>query len=66
MLKIVGESMLYVCVVSVCCVGFASLNVVCDDLHDCTWNPVLFNVYSVITVDCCVFHPCYMGVFAGM
>ena len=26
---------LYGCVVSVCCVGFASLDVVCDVLHDC-------------------------------
>ena len=30
--------MLYVCVVSICCVGFASLDVVCDELHDCAWN----------------------------
>ena len=29
------------CVVSKCCVGFASLNVVCDDLNDCAWNGCL-------------------------
>ena len=23
--------------ISACCVGFASLDVVCDELHDCTW-----------------------------
>ena len=26
------------CVVSVCCVGFASLDVVCDDIYECAWN----------------------------
>ena len=26
------------CVVSICCVGFASLNVVCDELNECAWN----------------------------
>ena len=25
-------------VVFVCCVGFRSLDVVCDELHDCAWN----------------------------
>ena len=25
------------CVISICCVGFASL-VVCDELNDCAWN----------------------------
>ena len=29
---------LYGCVVSVCYVGFASHDVVCDELYDCTWN----------------------------
>ena len=24
--------------ISICCVGFASLDVVCDDLNDCAWN----------------------------
>ena len=22
----------------ICCVGFASLDVVCDELNDCAWN----------------------------
>ena len=26
------------CVISICCVGFASLNVVCYELNDCAWN----------------------------
>ena len=26
------------CVVSVCCVGFSFLDVVCNELHDCVWN----------------------------
>ena len=26
------------CVVSICCVGFASIYVVCDELNDCAWN----------------------------
>ena len=25
-------------VISICCVRFASLDVVCDELNDCTWN----------------------------
>ena len=25
-------------VISICCVGFASLDVVCDELNDCAWN----------------------------
>ena len=29
---------LYGCVVSVCCVGFASIDVVCYELNDCAWN----------------------------
>ena len=29
------------CVVSICCVGFASLDVVCDELNDCAWNVFL-------------------------
>ena len=32
------ELTLYGHVVSVCCVGFASLDVVCDELHDCIWS----------------------------
>ena len=26
------------CVVSICCVGFSSLDVVCDKPNDCAWN----------------------------
>ena len=29
---------LYRCMVSVCCVGFASIDVVCYELYDCSWN----------------------------
>ena len=32
---------LYGCVVYVCCVGFASLDVVCDEFNDCIRNPGL-------------------------
>ena len=24
--------------ISICCVGFASLDAVCDELNDCAWN----------------------------
>ena len=34
----VFKLMLYGCVVSVCCVGFAPIDVVCDELYDCGWN----------------------------
>ena len=27
-----------VCQFTMCCVGFASLDVVCDELNDCAWN----------------------------
>ena len=30
--------MLYGRVFSVCCVGFVSLDVVCDERYDCAWN----------------------------
>ena len=38
MLNSVGERTppLYGCVVFVCCVGFVSLDVVCNELSDCT------------------------------
>ena len=89
--------------VSICCVGFASLDVACDEFNDCAWNvclysflisvcmfivskallissatvivraggaiwlnpfvTVLFGVCSAVTVECCVFYPCCMGVF---
>ena len=29
------------CVISICCVDFASLDVVCDELNDCSWNVCL-------------------------
>ena len=31
----------YGCVVFICCVGFASVDVVCDELNDCPWNVCL-------------------------
>ena len=31
---------LFGCVISICCVGFGSLDVVCDELNDCAWNVV--------------------------
>ena len=33
--------MLFGCVIYICCVGFASLDVVCDELNDCAWNVCL-------------------------
>ena len=32
---------LFGCVTSICCVGFASLDIVCDELNDCAWNVCL-------------------------
>ena len=29
------------CVIYICSVGFASLDVVCDELNDCAWNVCL-------------------------
>ena len=29
---------LFGCVIYICCVGFASLDVVCDELNDCAWK----------------------------
>ena len=91
--------------ISVRCVGFASLYVVCDEHNDCAWylamvyssflisvcmfivskallilsatvivraggaiwlNPfatALCTLCSVVTVECCVLHPCYVCVF---
>ena len=66
----------------ICCVGFASLDVVCDELVSkalliwsatvivragrAIWlNPfatVLFTVCSAVTVECCVWYPCCVGV----
>ena len=28
----------------ICCVGFASLDVVCDELNDCAWNVGLYQL----------------------
>ena len=33
--------------VSICCVGFASLDVVCDELHDCGSFLISVYVYCV-------------------
>ena len=32
---------LFGCVIYICCVGFASLDVVCDELNDCAWDVCL-------------------------
>ena len=64
--------------VSVCCVGFASLDVVCNEqcYSDCSRRgshlveaTVLYNVCSAVTVGCCVLYPCcavVFGMFAVM
>ena len=55
MLNSVGERTLHVwnasfkltlsgCVVSICCVGFSSLDVVRDELHDCAWNVCMYQL----------------------
>ena len=41
---------LFGCVISICCVGFASLDVVCDELNDCAWN-----VCSRFLISVCMF-----------
>ena len=47
MLNSVGErtppsgTPVFGCVISICCVGFASLDIVCDELNDCAWNVCL-------------------------
>ena len=38
------ELMLSGCVIYICCAGFASLNVVFDELNDCSWNIVLYQL----------------------
>ena len=35
---------LFGCVISICCVGFASLDVVCDELNDCNDSMGLYEV----------------------
>ena len=42
---------LFGCVISICCVGFASLDVVCDELNDCAWN-----VCSSFLISVCMFN----------
>ena len=32
---------LFGCLISICCVDFASLDVVCDELNECVWNVCL-------------------------
>ena len=39
---------LFGCVISICCVGFASLDVVCNELNDCAWNVCLISVCMFI------------------
>ena len=36
------------CVVFICCVGFALLNVVCDEPNDCVWNVCLYSSFLII------------------
>ena len=57
--------------ISIYCVGFASLDVVCDKLNDShrgrhLVNPfatLLFSGCSPVTVECCDSYPCCVGVF---
>ena len=39
------------CVISICCMGFASVDVVCDELNDCAWNFVC----SSFLISVCMF-----------
>ena len=41
---------LFGCVIYIYCVGFASLDVVCDELNDCAWN-----VCSSFLISVCMF-----------
>ena len=39
--------------ISICCVGFASLDVVCDKLNDCAWNVGLWELsHMCVYVNC--------------
>ena len=38
--------------ISICCVGFASLDVVCDELNVCAWNPGLYQLSDKCVVYC--------------
>ena len=42
---------LFGCEISICFVDFASLDVVCDELHDCAWKLV----YSSFLIIVCMF-----------
>ena len=45
---------LHGCVVTVCSVGFASFDVVCDELHDGAWNVGLYQLYAYCVYVYCV------------
>ena len=40
--------------ISICCVGFASLDVVCDELSDCAWNVCLYQLSDLCVYVYCV------------
>ena len=44
---------LFGCVISICCVGVVSLDVVYDELNDCAWNT--FSLVYPVTVVCGTF-----------
>ena len=46
--------MLSGCVISVCCVGFASLDVICDELNYCVWNVGLYQLSDKCVYVYCV------------
>ena len=45
---------LFGCVISICCVGFASLDVVCDERNDCAWNVCLYQLSDYCVYVYCV------------
>ena len=38
----------------ICCVGFASLDVVCDELNDCAWHVGLYQLSDECAYVYCV------------
>ena len=47
---------LFGCMISICCVGFVSLDVVCDELNDCAWNvPVTMFFAYLSSIYCVIF-----------
>ena len=38
--------------VSICCIGFVSFDVVCDELNDCAWNVGLYQLSLCVYVYC--------------